>query len=241
MTPTAEDYARALSVVNVTAHQLAMLRTHYAAPLRTLSPEAMSLKLGWPNGASSHLHYGRLARKVREKLNWSTEAAGDEEQLSALVTFGKAGGEVVWVLRPEVAAALEILGWIDLASILYADEKPFADDLFDGLRAARSVETYQKALAARQQCLAAHGTQCAVCAVRLEEVYGTLAAGFIEVHHLQPLSRIGRESALDPKRDLRPVCPNCHRMLHRREPPLSIEELRLLVETRAGGGRKKVG
>jgi len=206
-----------------------MLRTHYAAPLRTLSPEALSLKLGWPNGASSHLHYGRLARKVRERLDWDTASSSAEEQLAALVTFERAGAEALWVLRGEVAEALAMLGWIDLASILYPDEAPFADDLFEGLRQARSVASYQQAAEARRQCLAEHGLACAVCTMRLTDIYGDLAAGFIEVHHLQPLSRIGREHPLDARRDLRPVCPNCHRMLHRREPPLTLEELRLVI------------
>ena len=31
---------------------------------------------------------------------------------------------------------------------------------------------------------------------------------------------------LDPINDLIPVCPNCHAMLHRRNPSLMVEELR---------------
>ncbi|MEY4821793.1 MAG: hypothetical protein RLY72_1445, partial [Planctomycetota bacterium] len=35
----------------------------------------------------------------------------------------------------------------------------------------------------------------------------------------------GEEHEIDPVKDLRPVCANCHRMLHRQRPPLTIEQL----------------
>jgi predicted HNH restriction endonuclease len=47
------------------------------------------------------------------------------------------------------------------------------------------------------------------------------------VHHLRPLSGIAEEYEIDPVEDLRPVCPNCHAMLHRKTPPYTIDELRL--------------
>jgi len=50
------------------------------------------------------------------------------------------------------------------------------------------------------------------------------------VHHLKALSEIGEEYTLDPVRDLRPVCPNCHAMIHRKSESLSIENLRQLIE-----------
>jgi 5-methylcytosine-specific restriction protein A len=56
-----------------------------------------------------------------------------------------------------------------------------------------------------------------------------LGAGFIQVHHTVPLSSIGTEYVIDPIRDLIPVCPNCHAMLHRKTPPFSIAELRGLL------------
>jgi 5-methylcytosine-specific restriction protein A len=46
------------------------------------------------------------------------------------------------------------------------------------------------------------------------------------VHHLKSLAEIGAEYELDPVRDLRPVCPNCHAMIHRKYPPYGLEEVR---------------
>ena len=59
-----------------------------------------------------------------------------------------------------------------------------------------------------------------------------MADGYIHVHHLRPLSEVGEAHAVDPIKDLRPVCPNCHAVLHRRVPVFSIEELRTLLEQR---------
>ena len=60
------------------------------------------------------------------------------------------------------------------------------------------------------------------------KVFGELGEGFIHIHHLRPLSEIGEEYKVNPVEDLRPVCPNCHAMIHRRSPPLSIEEVKML-------------
>jgi len=62
--------------------------------------------------------------------------------------------------------------------------------------------------------------------VRLWRDIGELGAGFIHVHHLNPLAAVGKAHKVSPRNDLRPVCPNCHEMLHRRLPPFSIEELK---------------
>ena len=49
-----------------------------------------------------------------------------------------------------------------------------------------------------------------------ENVYGSIGKGYIEAHHLVPLSQLkGRRFALDPERDFAVLCANCHRMVHR--------------------------
>lgn len=45
------------------------------------------------------------------------------------------------------------------------------------------------------------------------------------MHHLTQLSKIGQGYEVDPVNDLRPVCPNCHAMLHKRNPPYAIDKL----------------
>src|SRR6266545_3585014 len=89
-----------------------------------------------------------------------------------------------------------------------------------------TVNAYERSAEARTACIAYYGPVCRVCEVNFEERYGALGRGFIHVHHLVPLAQVGDEYELDPVRDLRPVCPNCHAMLHRAAPPLSVEQLR---------------
>ena len=78
----------------------------------------------------------------------------------------------------------------------------------------------------REICLRSKGFCCSVCGVNLEDEYGDIAHGFIEVHHATPVSSYGGARFIDPLTELFPVCPNCHSMLHRKTPPYSIEELR---------------
>jgi predicted HNH restriction endonuclease len=61
-------------------------------------------------------------------------------------------------------------------------------------------------------------------------VYGSIAQGFIHVHHLRPVSEITGAYEVDPVADLRPVCPNCHAIVHIGGETRTIEEVRELIE-----------
>ena len=94
------------------------------------------------------------------------------------------------------------------------------------------VNRYERDRVARDKCIAHYGTSCAVCGFDFESRYGQLGRGFTHVHHLVPLAEIGVEYTVDPIEDLRPVCPNCHAMLHRGSGPvMSIDELRQLMQS----------
>lgn len=54
---------------------------------------------------------------------------------------------------------------------------------------------------------------------------------YIKVHHVKPLSTVGEEMVIDPKKDLVPICANCHGMIHRRKDDvLSVQELKRLIK-----------
>ena len=88
---------------------------------------------------------------------------------------------------------------------------------------------YERNPAARAQCIEHHGTKCAVCDVSLAERYGPETSRLIHVHHLKPLAKAGAGSNVNPVRDLRPVCPNCHAVIHLTDPPLSIKQVRAML------------
>ena len=91
------------------------------------------------------------------------------------------------------------------------------------------VNAYERNPSAREACIQRHGVRCAVCGFDFGAVYGDLGKGFIHVHHLVPLAAVKREYVVDPDADLRPVCPNCHAMLHRHSTIPSIDELKALL------------
>lgn len=98
--------------------------------------------------------------------------------------------------------------------------------LIEGASKKISVNIFERNSVARTKCLAHHGYKCAVCSFNFEEFYGSIGHNFIHVHHIVPLSEIGKEYVLDPIKDLVPICPNCHAMIHRTRPILTIEQLK---------------
>lgn len=87
------------------------------------------------------------------------------------------------------------------------------------------ISRYERDPALRTACIRHYGSSCTVCRDSLGRRYGPLGEGVIQVHHLEPMADTGRK-VVNAVRDLRPVCPTCHVMLHRRKPPLATEELR---------------
>ena len=65
---------------------------------------------------------------------------------------------------------------------------------------------------------------CEVCGFDFQETYGDIGEGFCEVHHLLPLSKSDGQTRTELK-DLAVVCSNCHRVIHRTDPMLSISKL----------------
>ncbi|OQZ00398.1 MAG: hypothetical protein B6D35_06675 [Candidatus Brocadia sp. UTAMX2] len=92
-----------------------------------------------------------------------------------------------------------------------------------------SINAYERSVVAREKCILHYGFMCSVCKVVLADVFGEVAQGYIHVHHLRQLSEINTEYQFDPIQDLRPVCPNCHTIIHMRNPPYTIEEVKNFI------------
>jgi hypothetical protein len=69
---------------------------------------------------------------------------------------------------------------------------------------------------------------CDACDFDFAETYGKLGDGFAECHHRLPLADYDEE-APTLLEDLAIVCSNCHRMLHRSRPMMTVEDLRALI------------
>jgi predicted HNH restriction endonuclease len=71
---------------------------------------------------------------------------------------------------------------------------------------------------------------CEACGFDFGDYYGV---EYIEAHHSEQLASYGDDdsTSLD---DLVMLCANCHRMIHTRTPPYSVEELKLLIRQKRG-------
>lgn len=97
-----------------------------------------------------------------------------------------------------------------------------------GVATKVSVNRYERNPMARKECLRIYGYRCTVCGFDAGETYGPEFKNLIQVHHIVPIHTIGADYRVDPGKDLIPVCPNCHMILHTKvngkEP--SLAELR---------------
>lgn len=126
---------------------------------------------------------------------------------------------------------------------LQENEKPDidskSDSFYEGELGQILITKYERSTEARQKCIETKGVKCIVCGFDFESVYGDLGKGFIHVHHIQPIATRNGSYEINYERDLVPVCPNCHAMLHRRggSTPLSIDELKQIIDLRKNDKR----
>ena len=101
--------------------------------------------------------------------------------------------------------------------------------LTEGKEKTRIQTYYERNSKLRKEALRIHGTQCKVCGFIFAEKYGKLGEGYIEIHHLKLHSSVKGERDIDPRVDLMPVCSNCHRMIHKPDEMLNIDELKKII------------
>lgn len=113
---------------------------------------------------------------------------------------------------------------------LLPDEIDEPQEFYEGAVKSIKVNAFERSQKARNTCVEHYGAKCEICGMTFESRYGEVGKGFIHVHHLKPLGEIGAEYEVDPINDLRPVCPNCHAILHMRKPPYSIDEVKVMIK-----------
>jgi 5-methylcytosine-specific restriction protein A len=104
------------------------------------------------------------------------------------------------------------------------------DDEISGYEEGNKYEIlatrYERNPINRFLCIEHYGYKCQVCEHDFEKTYGEIGHEYIQVHHIKPVSKMGAHYIVEPLKDLIPVCANCHVMLHKKDPPISIEELK---------------
>ena len=97
---------------------------------------------------------------------------------------------------------------------VYPDDVNINLPLYEGVKQSVYVNKYERNQQARNICIEHHGTICSICGFDFGKVYGENFKDKIHVHHIVPISKIAAKYELDPIKDLIPVCPNCHLILH---------------------------
>jgi hypothetical protein len=154
---------------------------------------------------------GNVTRRIRLRLSVPGFTADDHRHLEILLA--QPIGEDLYVSADEAAPE---------------PGQTFAE----GSVKQVTVNRYERDSRARRACLDEYGFKCVVCGLDFEVKYGEVGKGFIHVHHLRELSSLGEGYKVNPVEDLRPVCPNCHAMLHTQRPALLPEDLKRQMPTR---------
>jgi len=158
--------------------------------------------------------------KINERLakqNWTPQASGIS-------------------IRPELVEELETTwsNFLVAQNIKYTPailkESEIQTIFTEGTAKEVKLTRYERDKNARSECIKYYGYACSICSFDFEKHYGQIGKNFIHVHHLTEIASIGKKHQIDPIKDLRPVCPNCHAMIHSRKPALSIEELKKHIQ-----------
>lgn len=180
------------------------LRTEGKQMLRNIMPGPVSERDRWP--------YTAEFENACDDFNDLTAGSFSPHQIwRAVCNLGKQGGGTAGpsAQRFLVAATRE-----------YAE----------GRRVSRERRFFARNLTLVRRAKEKYGFRCQVCGFAFERMYGALGAGYIECHHLNPLSerpeaQWSAEIGTNIE-DVRVLCANCHRMVHRQRPALSVEELK---------------
>lgn len=169
------------------------------------------------NGVSWEIHFTDRAKRSESRItlltDWMRQFAvrsGDSVILSAL-----ADGSYRLEHLPKDAGPKEEIE--DLSGFPEGDKERI------------KVNRYERDRRNREHAIALHGVACLACNTRMADRYGEIADGFIHVHHVKSLSTTGHYTP-DIEKDLIPLCPNCHSVVHLANPPLTLEELKRKIE-----------
>ena len=241
---TAQQYQRALSALDrrgIPPTYRKLLLAHLRQAGRPISWRQLGKSVGYPHAEahkSVNLQYGSFARSLAREMRPRTKPPFGLHLLAEWEGKDQSG-EQAFLMRPEVVTALQALGWDSSAPSAPASERPSDPGLerktySEGGRRDVVQSKQERDPRARRECLKHYGTDCVVCGKSMETVYGPVAIGLIHVHHINPLAGTSARRRTDPIRDLRPVCPNCHGVIHRRSPLHSIDEVRALLGQLSG-------
>ena len=221
--------------------QLHVLRTLYCFPNATAKAKqlAEAINSGNPAPITANNAVGTAGRAIAKyhavvpgKYNDGHRMTPAYFQVIGLYT--EEGG---WRMWPSLQRALVRTGVVReeergsvLPLLLPTEEFITTEaDLMEGRVLRVYVNTYERNIEARKKCLEYYGHACQACGFDFGKEYGKLGEGYIQVHHVVPLSEIKRAYKVNPITDLVPLCANCHCMIHNGERRMTVTQLRRTI------------
>jgi 5-methylcytosine-specific restriction protein A len=105
------------------------------------------------------------------------------------------------------------------------------DNSSEGGRTKTHVTRCARSRAARDRCIEIYKAKCIICKFDFEKTYGEVGKGLIHVHHLNQLSKNTEKHIVNAMEDLRPVCPNCHFIIHKnKNEAYKIDDVEKMIE-----------
>lgn len=181
------------------------------------NPQGVSMKLG--NFLSIDPQYSGKGLQRGSKLDQEVWAEFAHDTAKLKLTAASIGKSVNWVAETRV----------EYTTISDGDEFPEGKILtrlhLSKERNYKAVEQKKRKVLQETQTL-----ECEACGFDFFKVYGQLGYGFAECHHTVPVSELtaGHKTRIS---ELAILCANCHRMIHKSRPMLTIQELRAIIES----------
>jgi len=155
-----------------------------------------------------------------DEVVWK-QYVNNREELSAIVEIIRNEYRKVTRPRPQTSDAIRI----------DEDEEFPEGRIIERLHRAKE-RSARAARVKKQQVLAKTGAlKCEACTFDFQKFYGDYGVGFAECHHIRHLQELRRKSTIKLE-DLSIVCANCHRMLHRIRPWITVQQLHTLLKSR---------
>ena len=129
--------------------------------------------------------------------------------------------------------ALTFRGGLDPSPEVDDEDSPRVLSSLIELRRYKMHRRIERNPRAARQAKRYHGVRCQACNFQFDEHCGEVGAGFIEAHHLRPISSLEEGTAVsyDIAADFGVLCSNCHRMIHRTANPSDLEGFRRSIKS----------
>lgn len=183
---------------------------------------------GWfecvdPDGEEWRFRFKHRAKRSESRVTYTTPFVRK---------YGLQAGDSVTITSPGSGGAPYRISFVRGDSPDAAPGEETLEFAPEGTVRRVPVNSYERDPRNKKMAIRLHGTACFGCGREMSTTYGQIAQGYIHIHHVVPLSALDAPRAPGP-RELVPLCPNCHAVVHLRNPPLTIDQLRQVIDDNA--------